>query len=154
LAGIGDDRGVGPVSTTKPGDLSGDHGRPHGQKLGEEAGLFVRFADRRLLRGLVAVAGTAGQSPGAALMAPRRAMLKQHRRGAVRPRGSQQQTGRAISTPIVDAAVGYHPSVTVALHEFRICSPAIFEARGQLRPPPPMRPNILLVFAYRGSHSD
>jgi hypothetical protein len=47
----------------------------------------------------------------------------------------------------VSAGVGHHPSVTVAMHAFRICSPPVTE----LRLPPPIRPNILLEFAYRVS---
>ena len=86
-----------------------------------QAGLFVRLTDRRLLGCLVTVSRPARQAPGAALMAPHRSMLQQHRRGTVGPRGSQQQSRRAVPTPVVGAAVGDHPSVTVALHEIRIC---------------------------------
>ena len=110
--------------------------------------LLGRFAEGGPGSGLVAVPGTTRQRPSAALMAPDRAMLQQHRGGTVGSWGPQQQTGRAVPTPIVGAAVGYHPSVTVAMHAFRIC-----RRSPKLGPPPPIRPDILLEFAYTGSSS-
>lgn len=80
-------------------------------------------------------------------MAPQRAVLQQHRGGAVRPRSPKQQTGRTVAAPVRNAAVGHHPSVTVAPHLFRICR----RATGQLRMPNTICRNLLLEFAYRVS---
>ena len=44
-----------------------------------QPGFLVGLANGGLLRCLVAVAGTAGQTPGAALVTPRRPMLQQDR---------------------------------------------------------------------------
>jgi hypothetical protein len=88
--------------------------------MGGQAGLLVRLAHGGFLDGLVAVAGTAGQPPRPTLMAPRRAVLKQHRRGAVPARSTEQESGGAMDAPEVGAVVRQHPTVTVATHGFRI----------------------------------
>jgi hypothetical protein len=62
----------------------------HGQLVGGQTGFFMGFANRCLLGSLVAVAGTAGQTPCAALVAPRCAVLQQYRGGTVRTRRAQQ----------------------------------------------------------------
>ena len=79
---VGDHRRVGPVAARRGSTVTTV--RPHGQLVGGQPGLLVRFADGGLLDGLVAVAGAAGQAPRTALMAPRRPVLEQHR-GACRP---------------------------------------------------------------------
>ena len=121
LTGIGDNGGVGPRHAADPGHLGRDH-RPRAPRFARPPGRPLRaLHGPRSLDGFVAVSSTAGQTPGAALMAPHRTMLQQDRGSAVRPRGTQQQTSRAIPTPVVSAVVGYHPSVTVAMHTSRIC---------------------------------
>ena len=64
------------LPTAAPG---GDDGGAHGQLIGGQPGFLVGLADGGLLGRFVAVAGAAGQTPGAALMTPRRAVLQQHR---------------------------------------------------------------------------
>ena len=116
---VGDDGGVGPVRAARVG---GDHGSPHRKLLAGQTGLLMGFPDGSLLGGLVAVAGTARQTPRSALMAPRRPVLQQHRRSAVGQGRPEQQAGRAVPAPVMHAGVGHHPSVTVAAHAFRISS--------------------------------
>ena len=57
----------------------GDDGGAHGQRLGGQPGFLVGLANGGLLGRLVAVAGAAGQTPGAALVTPRRPVLQQDR---------------------------------------------------------------------------
>ena len=72
------------------GSCGGDNRGAHGQLVGGQAGFFVGLADRGLLGGLMAVAGAAGQPPGATLMTPRGPVLEQYRRRTVRARRAQQ----------------------------------------------------------------
>ena len=90
FAGVGDDRGVGPIGTAGAEDFSRDHRRPHAEPRAGQAGFFESFTHGRLLGSLVAVAGTAWQAPGSALMTPRRPVLQKHRRAAVGARCPQQ----------------------------------------------------------------
>ena len=84
------DPGAGNVVKMIQANLGGDDGGPHGEPVGGQPRLLVRFTDRGLLRGFVAVAGTARQTPGAALMTPRCAVLQQHRGRTVGARRPQQ----------------------------------------------------------------
>ena len=104
---------------------------------------FIGLADRGFLDGFVAVPRPTGQCPGTPLMAPRRAVLQEHRRSATRLRRPQQKSGRAVATPEVGAVSRKHPSVTVALHGTHNREIHATYGTGPTGNPPPARRKLL-----------
>src|SRR5215475_3533392 len=90
LLGLGQHGGVGPAAV-----VVGEHG-PLPDRAGWYATLLVRLTQRRRQRGFVTVAGSAGQAPGAAVMAPPGPPLEQDR--PVSDVG--EQPGRAEPAPV------------------------------------------------------
>jgi hypothetical protein len=64
-------------------DLGGNDLEPHTELFTGQPGLLVRLPEGSLLGRLMTVEGTAGQSPGVAMVAPLRAMLQQYSQSAV-----------------------------------------------------------------------
>ena len=79
-------------------------------------------------------------------MAPRRAVLQQHRHRAVGSGGPQQQARGAESPPVVVAFRGHHPPVAVPMHALN--NKPQTETTYQLVDLTPRVTEMLLEFAY------